>query len=58
MLPSELEILLLEHEAVVDAVVVGIPDQEAGELPYAWVVLKPGASVTEKQLQDWMAGEC
>ena len=54
--PSKLEYLLQENEAVDDAVVVGIPDKEAGELPCAMVVIKPGKSITEKQLQDWVAG--
>ena len=59
--PAELENLLLTHESVADSGVVGIPDFEAGELPYAWVVLKPGllqgTSLTEQELQDWVAGK-
>lgn len=39
----ELEGLLLEHPAIADVVVIGIPDLEAGELPKALVV-KKGAS--------------
>ncbi|SFR30157.1 Acyl-CoA synthetase (AMP-forming)/AMP-acid ligase II [Lentzea waywayandensis] len=37
--PSELEEVLLTHPNVVDAVVVGVPDDLAGELPKAFVVL-------------------
>lgn len=41
--PAELEGHLLEHADVVDACVVGIPDQYSGELPYAYVVPSPDA---------------
>ena len=39
--PAELEARLLQHDAIVDAAVIGIPDEEAGERPKAFVVLKP-----------------
>jgi acyl-CoA synthetase (AMP-forming)/AMP-acid ligase II len=38
--PAELEALLLTHPAVADACVVGVPDERAGEVPKAFVVLK------------------
>lgn len=56
--PAELESLLLGHHQVADCAVVGVPDLEAGELPRAYVVLKAGQSTTEKQLQQYIAGEC
>ncbi len=37
--PAELEALLVGHPAIRDAAVVGVPDDEAGELPKAFVVL-------------------
>ncbi len=43
--PAELEGLLLEHPDVADAAVVGRPDDARGEVPVAYVVLKPGADV-------------
>ncbi|KAI9206605.1 uncharacterized protein BJ171DRAFT_440098 [Polychytrium aggregatum] len=43
--PAELEAVLLTHAYVADAVVVGIPDRNAGELPKAFVVLKNRSSV-------------
>ncbi len=43
--PAELEALLITHPAVADAAVVPVPDDEAGEIPKAFVVLKPGASL-------------
>ncbi len=36
--PAELEAVLMTHPAVADAAVVGVPDDEAGERPRAWVV--------------------
>lgn len=39
--PAELEGHLLTHESVVDAAVVGIPDEYSGELPMAFVVIQP-----------------
>lgn len=48
--PTELESLILEVEGVADVAVVGIPDTLAGELPRAYIVLKPGAKVEEKDI--------
>jgi len=42
--PAELEALLLTHPAVADAAVIPIPDEEAGEVPKAYVVLKGEAT--------------
>jgi acyl-CoA synthetase (AMP-forming)/AMP-acid ligase II len=39
--PAELEALLLTHPAILDAAVVRKADEEAGEVPKAYVVLKP-----------------
>jgi acyl-CoA synthetase (AMP-forming)/AMP-acid ligase II len=47
---SEVERVLYEHGAVVEAAVVGRPDERWGEVPVAFVVLKPGAEVTEEEL--------
>jgi 4-coumarate--CoA ligase len=52
--PAELEALLLTNEAVQDVAVIPFPDDESGEVPRAYVVLKPGASVTEEQIKEWM----
>ena len=55
--PAELEGLLLSHPAVADAAVIPVPDDEAGEIPKAFVVLKPGAEATAGELQDFVAGQ-
>ncbi|KAH9519673.1 4-coumarate--CoA ligase 1 [Bulinus truncatus] len=48
--PAELEALLLGHPDVQDVAVLGVPDEESGELPRAFVVKKPGSKVTEEVL--------
>jgi len=44
--PAELEALLLTHPSITDAAVIGIADDEAGELPKAFVVLRPDSDAT------------
>jgi acyl-CoA synthetase (AMP-forming)/AMP-acid ligase II len=44
--PAELEAVLLSHPEIADAAVVGKPDAEAGEIPLAVVVAKPGAELS------------
>jgi acyl-CoA synthetase (AMP-forming)/AMP-acid ligase II len=45
--PAELEAVLLAHPAVADAAVIPSPDDAAGEVPKAFVVLKNGATAAE-----------
>ncbi len=45
--PAELEAILLTHPAIADAAVIGSPDEEAGEVPIAFVVLKGEASADQ-----------
>ena len=45
--PAELEALLLSHSAIADAAVIPSPDEEAGEIPKAFVVLKQEISPEE-----------
>jgi fatty-acyl-CoA synthase len=49
----EVEGVLMRHPAVLEVAVVGIPDPHWGETPQGFVVLKPGASVTEQELTDF-----
>lgn len=53
--PQEVENALAEHDAVLECAVVGVPDEERGELVKAWVVLAPGVEGDEAlitSLQD------
>jgi acyl-CoA synthetase (AMP-forming)/AMP-acid ligase II len=52
--PAELEAVLLSHPAVADAAVIPSPDEEAGEIPKAFVVLKPGASASAEELMAYV----
>jgi len=49
----EVEGILLRHHAVQEAAVVGLPDEQWGEAPHAFVVLKPAASATEDEICEF-----
>ena len=51
----ELENWLIAHPDVVEATVVGVPDERWQERPLAVVVAKPGASVTAQELRTFLA---
>lgn len=46
----EVERVLYRHPAVLEAAVVGVPDDRWGEVPKAYVVLRPGQAATEEEL--------
>jgi acyl-CoA synthetase (AMP-forming)/AMP-acid ligase II len=50
----EVENVLYQHPAVVDAALIGIPHHTLGEEPAAIVHLKPGAKATEEELKAWV----
>lgn len=52
--PAELEALLLTHPAIEDAAVIGLPNEEAGELPLAFVVKKPNKNITEQEVEKFV----
>jgi acyl-CoA synthetase (AMP-forming)/AMP-acid ligase II len=54
MSPGEIEDVLLEHEAVADVAVVGIPDEQWGEAVAAVVVPRTGKAVSAEDLQGWV----
>jgi acyl-CoA synthetase (AMP-forming)/AMP-acid ligase II len=52
--PGEIEDVLVAHPAVIDAAVVGVPDNDWGEVVAAAVVLAPEAQASPDELQDWV----
>ncbi len=51
--PREVEEVLYEHEAIQECVVAGVPDPYRGETVKAYIVLKEGKEVTEKELNEF-----
>jgi O-succinylbenzoic acid--CoA ligase len=48
--PAEVETVLQEHPAVIEAGVAGIPDPDFGHRPAAWLVVKPGERISDAEL--------
>ncbi len=51
--PAELEDLLLSHERIRDAAVIGVPDEASGELPAAFVV-RADTALTENEIIEFV----
>ncbi len=54
--PSEIERALMTHPAVRDAAVVGMPDEDYGEVPLAYVVPETGTEPGTAELLAHVAG--
>ena len=52
--PSVVEDMILEHPAVKEALVIGVPEEYRGEVPRAYVTLEPGAAASADDLRDWL----
>ncbi|MDI3256351.1 MAG: long-chain-fatty-acid--CoA ligase [Kyrpidia sp.] len=50
---TEVEGVIYQHPAVLEAAVIAVPDDQWGEVPKALVVLKPGASLSEGELMAY-----
>jgi len=55
--PAELESLLLEHPAVMDAAVIGVPDDEAGEVIKGIVVIRKAHEATPEEIMAFANGK-
>jgi fatty-acyl-CoA synthase len=53
----EVEGVLLRHPAVQEVAVVGVPSEQWGESPHAFVIVRAGASVTAGELRDFVRGQ-
>jgi len=51
--PTEVENVIVQHPAVADVAVFGIPDERRGESPVAAVVLKSGSALTEQEFDGF-----
>jgi acyl-CoA synthetase (AMP-forming)/AMP-acid ligase II len=52
--PRDVERVILEHPAVVDAAVIGVPDEQYGERLKAFVQPEADAAMTPAELADWL----
>ncbi len=52
--PSVVEDVILEHEAVKEALVIGVPDDYRGEAPRAYITLEDGSTAAGDELKAWL----
>ncbi|MBA4494911.1 AMP-binding protein [Paenactinomyces guangxiensis] len=58
--PAEMESVLVDHPAVLEAATIGVPDQEKGETAVCFVVVKPGAESSpalSRELIDFVSAQ-
>jgi acyl-CoA synthetase (AMP-forming)/AMP-acid ligase II len=53
----DLENALMAHPSVLEAAVIGVPDERWGERPLATVVVRPGGSVSVSELREFLSGK-
>lgn len=51
--PAEVENLLLQHPAVAEVAVTGVPDERMGEVPLAWLVAREGQELDPAEVMAW-----
>jgi acyl-CoA synthetase (AMP-forming)/AMP-acid ligase II len=51
--PAEVERIMSAHPAILQLAIIGVPDPRLGEVPKAFVVLRPGATADEASLIAW-----
>lgn len=55
--PREIEEFLYTHPKVLDAQVVGVPDEKYGEAAMAWIILKEGVTATSEEIKAFFNGK-
>jgi long-chain acyl-CoA synthetase len=53
---TEVEAAIYHHDAIAEAIVFGVPDERLGEEVAAVIVPRPGMSITEQELRDFLKG--
>lgn len=51
--PAEVEHFLIQHDAIQDVQVIGVPDEKFGEVVCAWIRTHPGTNVTENDIREY-----
>ena len=57
MPPAELEAVLLSHQQISDAAVIGVRDDEGEEVPKAFVVKQADSDLSESDVMEFVAGQ-
>ena len=52
--PSDIESVLSQHPQVAECAVVGVPSEQWGETPVAYVVARPGTHPAAEELREWL----
>jgi fatty-acyl-CoA synthase len=55
--PTEIEEVLYKHPSILEAAVIGVPDEKWGEVGKAVVSLKKGASLTPEEIRQYLEGK-
>ena len=51
--PDEVDSVLVEHQAILEAATIGVPDEDRGESVLSYVVLHPGRELTAEAVREW-----
>jgi fatty-acyl-CoA synthase len=55
--PREIEEFLYTHPQIADVQVIGVPDERYGEELMAWVISRPGVTLSEDEVRDFCRGQ-
>ena len=55
--PTEIEEVLYKHPSILEAAVVGVPNEKWGEIGKAFIVLKPDSSLTDDEILAYLDGK-